>query len=540
MDRRQRSHVVGVGEGLADGDVLDAGDGDDVAWAGLFGREALEGPGLQELGDPHVRVRSVVAHPRDRLALLDAAVEDAEQGDATEEGRSVEVRHPRLQRRLVVVGRSGNMLQDGLEERLEVVGVGELPVVGLVVRGAAGLARRVDHRHVEDRIEVEIGHVVGEVGREAEEQVLALGDHVVDAGIGAVGLVDEQDHGQTRLERLAQHEAGLRQRALRGVDQEHDAVDHREAPLDLAAEVGVTGRVDDVDGDRAGCRVLAVVLDGGVLREDRDALLALELVRVHGSLVDVRVLRERVGLLEHCVDEGRLAVVDVSDDRHVPEVCTGGDRHVSLVLGLQFRELARFATSTLLDGIRHRNGTDEALGVGVFGRAEDLIAGALFHQLTPMHHRDPVSERVDDGEVVADEQARELQAGLEFLQELEESCLHRHVERTRGLIGDQQIGMERECSGDADALLLAARQLVREAVDVTRGQFDLLEQLLHPALERLPLGLAGQEDRLADGFTDRHARVEARRRVLEDDPGFAPQGTKVSSPSRTRCRHRRR
>ena len=48
-----------------------------------------------------------------------------------------------------------------------------------------------------------------------------------------------------------QHEAGLRQRAFGGVDQQHDAVDHRQRALHLAAEVGVAGRVDDVDLDAA-------------------------------------------------------------------------------------------------------------------------------------------------------------------------------------------------------------------------------------------------------------------------------------------------
>ena len=37
-DQRQRARVVGVGEGLADRDVRDAGDGDDVAGAGALGR----------------------------------------------------------------------------------------------------------------------------------------------------------------------------------------------------------------------------------------------------------------------------------------------------------------------------------------------------------------------------------------------------------------------------------------------------------------------------------------------------------------------
>ena len=42
-------------------------------------------------------------------------------------------------------------------------------------------------------------------------------------------------------ERLAQDEAGLRQRALGRVDEQDDTVDHREAALDLATEVGVAG-----------------------------------------------------------------------------------------------------------------------------------------------------------------------------------------------------------------------------------------------------------------------------------------------------------
>ena len=95
------------------------------------------------------------------------------------------------------------------------------------------------------------GDLVRQVGGEAEEQVLALGDDLVDARVGAVGLVDQQDDGELGLERLAEHEAGLGQRALGRVDEQHDAVDHGQAALDLAAEVGVAGGVDHVDGDAA-------------------------------------------------------------------------------------------------------------------------------------------------------------------------------------------------------------------------------------------------------------------------------------------------
>jgi hypothetical protein len=72
-----------------------------------------------------------------------------------------------------------------------------------------------------------------------------------------------------------------------------------------------------------------------VLGEDRDALLALEVHRVHDPLADRvvlgLVLGEGAGLPEHRVDERRLAVVDVGDDRDVAQVVTGvqgpGRRH---------------------------------------------------------------------------------------------------------------------------------------------------------------------------------------------------------------------
>ena len=119
--------------------------------------------------------------------------------------------------------------------------------------------------------------------------------------------------GSRRLERLAQHVAGLGQRALGGVHQQHDAVHHLERALDLAAEVAVARRVDDVD--------LGVAeVDGRVLGQDRDAALALEVVRVHDALGDLLVGAEGAALAEQGVHERGLAVVDVGDDGDVAQL----------------------------------------------------------------------------------------------------------------------------------------------------------------------------------------------------------------------------
>jgi hypothetical protein len=114
-------------------------------------------------------------------------------------------------------------------------------------------------------------------------------------------------------ERLLRHEARLRHGSVDRVDEEQHGVDHRQHALDLAAEVGVARRVDDVDA-------VVLPLDGSILRQDRDAALALEIVRVHDA-VGLRLAQvERAGLAQELIDERRLAVIDVRDDGDVAEV----------------------------------------------------------------------------------------------------------------------------------------------------------------------------------------------------------------------------
>ena len=154
-------------------------------------------------------------------------------------------------------------------------------------------------------------------GVEVEEQLVDLVDDFVDAGVRRSTLLIDDDGGQVAGQRLGQHVAGLRHRAFGGVDQQQHTVDHGERPLDLAAEVGVTGGVDEVDPG-------ALPLDGGGLGEDRDAPLALLVVGVHDAVDPRLVGGEDAGGAQHGIDEGGLAVVDVRDER---DVAKGGGSH---------------------------------------------------------------------------------------------------------------------------------------------------------------------------------------------------------------------
>ena len=176
-----------------------------------------------------------------------------------------------------------------------------------VVPGVTGAAAGVKRREIE--------LLVARV--EVEEKLENLVEHFGGACVGAVDLVDDDDGLKAQRERLAGDELGLRHRPFGGVDEQDHAVDHRQDALDLGAEIGVAGRVDDID---VGCRSVMRPFDRRAFGEDRDSTLFFEVVRIHRPLFDALVVAEGAGLAEELVDKRRLAVIDVGDDRHVAEV----------------------------------------------------------------------------------------------------------------------------------------------------------------------------------------------------------------------------
>ena len=134
----------------------------------------------------------------------------------------------------------------------------------------------------------------------------------MDALVGAVDLVDHHDDPVAQLQRTAQHKAGLGHGPLSGVHQQDNAVDHFQDALHLTAEVGMARRVHDVD-------LGVAVLDGGVLGQNGDATLTLQIVGVHDTLHRLLILPVHATLLEHLVHQRGLAVVHVGDDGYVSQ-----------------------------------------------------------------------------------------------------------------------------------------------------------------------------------------------------------------------------
>ena len=96
------------------------------------------------------------------------------------------------------------------------------------------------------------------------------------------------------------------------------------------------------------------------------------------------------------------------------------------------------------------------------------MAGIL-DDLAEVHHRDPVGDVADHAEVVRDEQIRQAELVLKLLEQVDDLRLHGHVERRHRLVGDDQLRVQRQRPGDADALALPAGELVRDSGCSARG-----------------------------------------------------------------------
>ena len=157
------------------------------------------------------------------------------------------------------------------------------------------------------------------------------------------------------------------------------------------------------------------------------------------------------------------------------------------------------------------------LRVGVQGPLEERPRGRDLDDAPEVHHAHAVGDVRDHREVVRDEEVGEAVLALQVLHEVQDLRLHGDVQRARGLVAHEELGIRRQRPRDRDALALAAGELVRELLGVVGGKAHVLEQLAHALLD----GRLAQDDAvLADGLGDdpahAPARVQARVRVLED------------------------
>ena len=137
--------------------------------------------------------------------------------------------------------------------------------------------------------------------------------NLIGTAIRLVNLVDHNYRLLAKLQSLLQHESGLRHAALKGIDKQEHTVRHVKDPFNLTSEIAMARSVYDIDLD-------TLVGDGHILGKNCDASFPLDVIVVENQLAKILRLTHQIGLVDHPVHEGCLAVIDVRYERDVPNV----------------------------------------------------------------------------------------------------------------------------------------------------------------------------------------------------------------------------
>ena len=137
-------------------------------------------------------------------------------------------------------------------------------------------------------------------------------------------------------------------------------------------------------------------------------------------------------------------------------------------------------------GIGKGHGREQGPGVGVQRSRVQLVPRGRFDDLSEVHDGHPVADVAHHAEVVGDEQVAETEPFLQHLEQVDDLRLDRNVECRDRFVGDDQFGPDGQGPGDADALPLAAAELVGIPAGVRGVKAHRFEQVGH-AVARIRL-----------------------------------------------------
>ena len=151
---------------------------------------------------------------------------------------------------------------------------------------------------------------------------------------------------------------------------------------------------------------------------------------------------------------------------------------------------------------------------------EDILRSALFDHASGVHDHDVVRHLGDYAQVVSDEHDGGIDAVLQLPQQIQNLCLDGDIQRSGGLVSDDDLGIAGQSHGDDHALPHAAGEFmgIHHVDTLGVGNTDHLQQLngaLLDLLIALPFSVMESDD-LVDLLPDPEDRVQGSHRLLED------------------------
>ena len=139
-----------------------------------------------------------------------------------------------------------------------------------------------------------------------------------------------------------------------------------------------------------------------------------------------------------------------------------------------------------------------------------------------VHDHDPVRDVPHHPKIMRDEDVAEPEILAEADQEVHHLGLDRHVEGRDRLVEHHDLGLDRECAGDPDALALPTGHLVRVALGEPAVKPDHAQQLEHPpAATSLVAGEVVDPEDLVQTLRDGQPGVQGGERILEHELDLA-------------------
>jgi hypothetical protein len=147
----------------------------------------------------------------------------------------------------------------------------------------------------------------------------------------------------------------------------------------------------------------------------------------------------------------------------------------------------------------------------------DRLAWAKLNNFPKVHDRNAIADILDNAQIVRDKDHRQGEIALQLLKQIEHLGLNGDIKGRDRLIGDDELGIAGEGPCNADALTLAAAELVWIALGMGAIEANPFEQIVHAGTALCGTPYTMDRERIGNNAPRCFAWIERGKGILKHD-----------------------
>ena len=300
LHKGQRFRLFGGTDGIPNHDIFNAAKRNNIADARFLYLHSLQALKFVQLCDTNLFLCFRIVHIQNDNLVIDAqyAVFNLTDADTAQIFAVVNRRNQSLCRRIHIPLGCRNVVDDCFKQRLHI------PFSCISILGRIAASCRCEYK---GRIQLVF------VCIQLHEQLQNLIHNLIRACFGSIHLIYADNNRVIQLQRLAQNEFCLGHRPFKCIHHQHNAVYHFQHTLYLAAEIGMSGGINDVDFGIA-------IVYGCVFGKNGNPSFPFNIAAVHDSFLYLLIGTEDTALSEQLIHQCGFAVVNVGNNRYVSDI----------------------------------------------------------------------------------------------------------------------------------------------------------------------------------------------------------------------------